>query len=155
MIRQEGWKLAEQPCPESGKQWHEFTWRSVSSSVPQGQYWVHSYPASSLMICMIVKGRAWSTLSKFADDTKMGWVVSISEGHSVIQRDLDRLEKWGDNNLIQSSKGKCNLWRNNPTHKYMLGGKSAGKQLCRIRPGDSGGQQVEHELEICPYIKED
>lgn len=29
--------------------------------------------------------------------------------------------KRGDNNFIQSSKEKCNLWRNTPRHKYMLG----------------------------------
>ncbi|GAB0182191.1 mitochondrial enolase superfamily member 1 [Grus japonensis] len=62
--------------------------------------------------------------SQFADDTKLGGVADRPEGHSVIQRDLSRLEKWADRNLTKFNKGKCkvlHLGRNNPRHKYMLG----------------------------------
>ncbi|KAK4806774.1 hypothetical protein QYF61_005570 [Mycteria americana] len=68
--------------------------------------------------------RAECTLNKFADDTKVGGMADMPEGHAAIQRDFDKLEKWADRNLMQFNKGKCKvlpLGRNNPMHRYMLG----------------------------------
>jgi len=64
------------------------------------------------------------TLSKFADDTKLGGEADTLAGCAAIQQDLDRLESWAERNLMKLHRGKCRvlqLGRNNPMHQYGLG----------------------------------
>ena len=47
------------------------------------------------------------TISKFADDTKLGGVADTPEGRAAIPRDLDRLEKRAGRNLVKFMAGSC------------------------------------------------
>jgi len=46
---------------------------------------------------------------KLADDNEVWGAVNPSEGQTVIQRDLDRLEQWAQVNLRRFNKSKCKV----------------------------------------------
>lgn len=63
----------------------------VSSVPPQ---WVNAKPSSKAFVSDLDDGPE-CTLSRFADDTKLGIVADAPEGHAAIKRDLKRLEECG------------------------------------------------------------
>jgi len=92
-------------------------WRPVTSGVPEGS--VLGPALFNISVGNMDSGTE-CTLSKFADYIKLSGEAVTLNGRHVIQRDLDRLERWARVNLMKFNMAKCKVLhmdRGNPKHK--------------------------------------
>ena len=64
-----------------------------------------------------------SDISLFADDAKLGHVVSTDNDRIKLQEDIDSMENWADTWSLQFNPKKCkvlHLGKNNPNYDYTM-----------------------------------
>ena len=69
---------------------------------PRDSYWAPHFNIS----INDLDDRIDSTLTNFANDTKVGGEEDTSEGRAIFQRDLDRLEEWASKNSMKFNKDR-------------------------------------------------
>lgn len=98
--------------------------------------------------------------SQSTDNRKSGGVVDTQDGYATIQRDLNRLKKWDNRNVITFNK-VLHLGRNNLVHLYILSvnwleisftEKDYFMQKCGTRQSAEVPSKFNHTVILSVYI---
>ncbi|CAM4680127.1 unnamed protein product [Lepidochelys kempii] len=96
-------------------------WREVTSGLPQGS--VLGPILFSLFITEL-STKNGNVLIKFANDTKLGGIANLEKDRDILQKDLDDLVNWSNNNRMKFNSEKCKVMHlgiNNKNFSYKLG----------------------------------
>ena len=124
-------------------------WLPVSSGVPQG-----SVLGPILFIVYIndLEIGLKSTVSKFADDTKVGGKVLTTADCENIQRDLDRIVQWSEKWQMPFNVDKCKVMHVGPRnikHTYNM----AGRPLQVVQEESDLGITISNDLKPTKHCK--
>ena len=129
-------------------------WRSVTSSVPLGS--VMGLTLFNIFIS-VTDSAIECTLSKFVDDTNLCGAVDMPVWQDTIQRDLNRLKQWAQENFMMFSKSKCKVLpvgHGNPHFSVKAGGCKDRAKPWWKGLGSTGEWQAGHEPALCPHCPE-
>ncbi|KAJ8027731.1 RNA-directed DNA polymerase from mobile element jockey [Holothuria leucospilota] len=98
------------------------SWKEVTSGVPQGSV---LGPLLFLIFINDIDSSLTSSISKFADDTKLYRKVSDKDDASLLQKDLDRLFSWSQTWQMSFNADKCKVLHFGPknfSYDYNMNG---------------------------------